>query len=90
MRSREVTFLGEPWRIPEGPLSLASLTGAPIVPVFTRRLGFLEYQAINCPPIYIPRKPTEEQLVEAAQTLTGHLEQFVRTHPTHWFRFQEE
>src|SRR5690606_19741428 len=39
MRTREVTFCGAPWRIPEGPFSLASLTGAPIVTSFTRRLG---------------------------------------------------
>src|SRR5690606_39326217 len=37
MRSREVTFRGERWRAPEGPLTLAALSGAPILPVFTRR-----------------------------------------------------
>ena len=90
MRTRPVRFFGEPWRIPEGPLSLASLSGAPIVPVFTRRLGFLEYELINHPPIYLPRRPTSEQLDQAAQAMADALESFVRAHPTHWFRFREE
>lgn len=90
MRTRPVTFLGEPWCVPEGPLSLASLSGAPIVPVFTRRLGFLEYELINHPPIYLPRRPTPGELDSAAQALADALESFVRAHPTHWFRFRSE
>ena len=90
MRTREVSFLGEPWRIAEGPLNLAALSGAPIVPVFARRLGFLEYQFINHPPIHLPRHPTQAQLDEAAQALAAALEGFVRTYPTHWFRFSED
>ncbi len=89
MRTREVTFLGEPFRVPEGPLQLAALTGAPIVPVFSRRLGFLEYQTINTPPIALPRRPSEEALQAAGQLLASRLEDFVRAYPTHWFRFHD-
>ena len=89
MRTRKVDFLGEPWRVPEGPLSLASLSGAPIVPVLTRRLGFLEYEVINHPPIYLPRRPSEAELDAAAGRLASSLESFVRAHPTHWFRFKD-
>jgi KDO2-lipid IV(A) lauroyltransferase len=69
-------------------LSLAALTGAPIVPVFTRRLGFLEYELINHPPIHLPRRPSPAELDAAAQSLAGALESFVRMHPTHWVRFR--
>ncbi len=40
MRTREVDFLGRRTAIPEGPLRLAQVSGAPIVPVFCARVGF--------------------------------------------------
>ena len=87
MRTREVTFLGKPWQVPQGPLNLAAVSGAPIIPVFTRRLGFLEYELINHQAIRISRRPSGTELDQAAQTLADALEQFVRRYPTHWFRF---
>lgn len=89
MRSRAVTFLGERARAPEGPLVLASLSGAPILPVFTHRLGFLEYEAVVTPPIDLPRRPTEAQRDAAAAEMMGAMERFVRAHPTQWFHFVE-
>jgi phosphatidylinositol dimannoside acyltransferase len=89
MRSRPVRFFGTEWRVAEGPLSLAALTGAPIVPVFTRRLGFLEYQCVIMPPISLSPKPSSAELDEAAQRLASALERFVRSYPTQWFRFSE-
>ena len=90
MRSRPVRFFGAQWRVAEGPLSLAALTGAPIVPVFTRRLGFLEYQCVIMPCITLPPKPTPADLDDAAGRLASALERFVRSYPTSWFRFEEE
>ncbi|AUX23187.1 hypothetical protein SOCEGT47_037070 [Sorangium cellulosum] len=90
MRSREVTFLGERWRAPEGPLALAALSGAPILPVFTRRLGFLEYEAVVAPPIRLSRRPTEAERDRAAAAMMGAMERFVRAHPTQWFHFTGE
>jgi lauroyl/myristoyl acyltransferase len=87
MRSRTVTFLGGPWRAPEGPLSLAALSGAPILPVFTRRLGFLEYEAVVSPPIWLSRRPTEGERDSAAAHMMGALERFLRANPTQWFHF---
>ena len=89
MRTRKVRFFGEPWEIPEGPLTLAALSGATIVPVLTRRIRFLEYQTINYPPITLPRRPSQAELDAAAQHLADALEDFVRKHPTHWFRFHD-
>ena len=87
MRSRPVTFLGEPARAPEGPLVLAALSGAPILPIFTHRLGFLEYEAVVSPPIDLPRRPTEAQRDAAAAEMMGAMERFLRAHPTQWFHF---
>lgn len=90
MRCREVTFLGTRWRAPEGPLTLAALSGAPILPVFTRRIGFLEYEAVVAPPIWLPRRPTEAERDRAAAEMMGAMERFVRAYPTQWFHFVDE
>ncbi len=90
MRTVPATFFGKPWRIPAGPIHLASLTGAYIVPCFTRRLGFLDYAPINFPPFTVPRRATPEDYAEAAQKLANSLEKFVRQHPTQWIRFHED
>ena len=87
MRTRAVQLLGQPWHLAEGPFRLAQLTGAPIVPVFVRRLGFLDYQTISGSPIHVPRRLNETQLDAAAQGLTDELERFVRAYPTQWLRF---
>lgn len=87
MRTREVTMLGAPWSLPEGPLQLAALSGAPIVPVLTRRLGFMEYEVQSFPEITLARRASEADKQAAAQHLATILERFVREHPTQWFPF---
>jgi len=88
MRGREVTLFGEPFVVPEGPLSLAALSGAPIVPVFTRRLGYMRYEVRSCPPISLPRRPSEEELSLAAKRIASAMESFLRENPTQWFHFE--
>lgn len=85
MRTREVTMFGAPWSLPEGPLQLSALSGAPIVPVLTRRLGFMEYEVWSFPEIRLARRASESDKQAAAQQLATHLERFVREHPTQWF-----
>jgi KDO2-lipid IV(A) lauroyltransferase len=87
MRTREVMFLGARSPMPEGPLSLSALSGAPILPMFTRRLGFMEYEVAVSPPIRLPRRPSDEELDRAAQTMSDAMEAFVKAHPTQWFHF---
>jgi phosphatidylinositol dimannoside acyltransferase len=87
MRSRTVRFFGEPWQVPEGPLTLAAVSGAPILPVFTRRLGFMEYEAVVAPPIRLPRRPSSAEMHGAAEQLMGAMADFVRENPTQWFHF---
>jgi KDO2-lipid IV(A) lauroyltransferase len=87
MRSRRVSFLGAPWQAPEGPITLAALSGAPILPIFMHRLGFLHYEAVVSPPIWLPRRPTEAERSAAAAQMVGAMERFLRAHPTQWFHF---
>lgn len=88
MRGHAVDLFGEPWLIPEGPLTLASVSGAPIVPVFSRRLRFMEYEVVLGQAIEVPRRPSPAQLDAAARALSGALERFVRANPTQWFHFE--
>ena len=88
MRGRTVDLFGEPWAIPEGPLQLSALSGAPIVPSFTRRLGYLAYDILSLPPIRVARRPDEAELDRAAQALANAMADFVRENPTQWFHFE--
>jgi KDO2-lipid IV(A) lauroyltransferase len=88
MRNRRATLFGLPWLVPEGPLLLSALSGAPIVPTFTRRLRYMEYEVRTTKPIHLPRKPTAEQLDGAAQRVMNDMETFVRDNPTQWFHFE--
>jgi lauroyl/myristoyl acyltransferase len=87
MRSRAVTFLDAPGAIPEGPLRLAAATGAPILPIFSARTGYRTYLVDVRPPLFLPRRPSEAQLDDSAQTLANELGRFLRAHPTQWFDF---
>jgi lauroyl/myristoyl acyltransferase len=88
-RAREVTLFGLPARIPEGPLRLASLTGAPIVPIFAARTGHRRYAVSLEPPVRVSRSAGDGELDAAAQTLASSLERFVRVRPTQWFHFRD-
>ncbi len=89
-RSRIAHLPGGTWRIPEGPLTLAAVSGAPILPIFTRRLGFMQYEAEVAEPIRIARKSKDAELDLAAQAMANAMHDFIRKHPTQWFHFVEE
>jgi phosphatidylinositol dimannoside acyltransferase len=90
IRTRAVTLFGERGAIPEGPLRLAALTGASIVPVFVARTGHHRYEIVASAPIRLERTASEGELDAAAQELAARLEAFVRAHPTQWFHFRGE
>jgi phosphatidylinositol dimannoside acyltransferase len=87
MRARVTSLFGDPWHVPEGPLALAAASGAPILPVFTRRIGFMEYEALVAPAIRLPRRASASQLDGAARQLTAAMETFIHDNPTQWFHF---
>lgn len=87
MKSHPTTLFGAPWRVPLGPFQLAQLTGVPIVPIFTARIGFLEHLIHVDPWIELPRRATPEELDAAIQTAVRAMETFIARFPTQWFHF---
>ncbi len=74
VRARSVTMFGESARVPEGPLRLAALTGAPVVPVFSSRRGHRRYEVRRMGrPIRLPRSASEAELDAAAQEVADAL-----------------
>lgn len=86
-RVRYGRLFGERWPVPEGMLRLAAASGAPILPVMTRRTGYLAYEAEVSPPIRLPRRPTEAELDAAAQAVLDAFAAFLRVNATQWFHF---
>lgn len=88
MRGRKVELFGSPFEVPEGPLRLAAVSGAPLLPVFTRRLAYMEYEVEIGEAIRLPRRPAEADLDAAARKVMSEMEVFVRNNPTQWFHFE--
>lgn len=87
MRTRDVDLLGQPTEMPEGPLRLAQVSGAPILPVFCARTGYRKYVVELYESRLVPRHATEAELDGVAQYLADCLADFLRSHPTQWFHF---
>jgi KDO2-lipid IV(A) lauroyltransferase len=88
MRTRAVELFGQPGRIPDGPLRLAQLTGAPIVALFSQRLGFRRYRVQAEAPLEVPRRASEAELDRIAQRLADAMSAFLSAHPTQWLQFE--
>lgn len=87
LRARAAKMFGESARLPEGPLRLSALTGAPVVPLFTARTGHRQYKIVAYPAIRIGRRADEVAFDLAAQQIADALQDFIRSHPTQWFHF---
>ncbi len=90
VRCRRVALFGEVVPMPEGPLRLAAVTGAPVVPVFAARVGHRRYEVVAFAPVTVPRKADDAALDEAAQKLADAVSSFARAHPTDWFHFRRD
>jgi KDO2-lipid IV(A) lauroyltransferase len=73
--------------IPEGPLRLAAVSGAPVLPLFCARAGYRKYIIDVRRPIFLPRRPVEAELAAASQVLADEMSLFLQAHPTQWFNF---
>jgi len=87
IRTEPVRLLGAPGEIPLGPLRLAQLSGAPLVPIFCSRVGYRNYRLEASPPIFLTRRASREEINEAAQKVADAVTAFLRVHPTQWFHF---
>ncbi len=83
-RSITASLFQKPFELPQGPFSLAAVLQVPLIPIFTRRVGFLRVAILACEPILLPRRPSEDTLSAAALRVSGQLEAWVRAHPTEW------
>jgi KDO2-lipid IV(A) lauroyltransferase len=86
-RSLLTTLFGREFPVPEGPFRIAKLTGAPILPVFNARTGFMRYTVQAYSPRYLPANSDREALTAAAQYAVDCLQDFVHQHPRQWFHF---
>jgi lauroyl/myristoyl acyltransferase len=89
MASRSVRLFERPGAIPEGPLRLSQLTGAPIVPVFSTRTGHRRYDVHVDEPVFVDRRAAPGAIDAAAQRVADALSRFVSAHPTQWFSFHD-
>lgn len=87
-RMLTVELLGKPYNIPEGPLRIAQLSGAPLLPSFSARLGFNAYHARSYPPLTLRRRATPEDVARTAQVIADAMGDFLRRFPTQWFHFE--
>ncbi|AKV02423.1 Lipid A biosynthesis lauroyl acyltransferase [Labilithrix luteola] len=87
MRTRSVELLGRAGEVPEGPLRLAQLSGAPILPVFCARTGYRQYVIQAFAPRKLERRADDADLDQAAQYLATCMTTFLRAYPTQWFKF---
>jgi len=84
---REYTapFFGRNVRFPAGPLHIAAITGAPIVPFAAVREGE-RYSVVLSPPIDVP-EPSPDGFEIAGNALAASFEAYVRGHPDQWYNF---
>jgi KDO2-lipid IV(A) lauroyltransferase len=87
MRTRKVRLFDQPSEIPEGPLRLAQVSGAPIMPMFCARLGHRRYLLELFESRSVARDATERELDTVAQYMADCMGAFLRRHPTQWFNF---
>ncbi len=86
----DVPFFGSQTKFPLGPFLLAYVSGAPIMPGFVVRHGWLRYRVIAGQPIYLQHTDNRDDdlragLVQAARSL----EDTVRAYPDQWLNFFE-
>ena len=83
--ARLVPFFGAPASFPSGPFILARAAGAPLIPVFTPRLGTRHY-AIRVGDRF--SVPQETRALDRVMAEVVHFfEDTVRAFPTQWFQF---
>jgi lauroyl/myristoyl acyltransferase len=83
-----VTFLGRQAWFLRTPIVMASLTGAPLVPCFIRRIGGGRFAALPGRPVVVRQDvPRDVGIQDAAQDIADQLADQVRAHPECWYHF---
>jgi hypothetical protein len=58
-----------------------------VIPVFARRNGYFQYSIDVCPPIWVSRRASRDDLRAGAALALADLERFLEKNPTQWFHF---
>ena len=83
-------FFGAQTPFPMGPFLLSYVSGAPIMPGFVVREGWLRYRVITGKPIYLPHTGNRDRDLEAGlEQAVRLLEDAVREYPDQWLNFYE-
>ena len=90
--TREVPFFSQPTSFPVGPFLLSQVSGAPVLPVFVIRQGWLRYRVLMADPI--PAAPSrvtfgddDASLYAAMCQAVGFLEKTLTTHYDQWMNY---
>ena len=86
--ARPVPFFGAPALFQSGPLRLARLANAPVLPAFVVRLGPRRYRVVLGTERSISRGATPEEIDATLAAIVAEFEALVRAHPDQWFQFQ--
>lgn len=88
-RGLTTQFFGETTRMPSGPVGLAALTGAAVMPVGQYYQSGAGHKIVVHPPIEIPQLDSREATTQAAAALLARkLEEVIRVDPPQWHLFQ--
>lgn len=85
----KVTFFGYPASIPQGPVRIARETGAPIVPLFARRVGNRQTLIMHQPFVVEKTRDMEADFKAALAKLVDSLERGIGGAPEQWVMFQK-
>lgn len=81
--SIDTTFLGRTYHFPNGPLVLAKMTGAALIPGFVVKDGE-SYYAVAETPLFIE---DDKDIKQCAQKITSIFEQYIKQYPDQWYNF---
>jgi lauroyl/myristoyl acyltransferase len=87
----KAAFFGRPVFLPSGPHTLALVSGAPILTMFTFRLGRGKYRFQILPPRYVKaasREKRNDAIRESAQIYASNLQEAVKQYPCQWHVFE--
>lgn len=84
-RSQPVRFFGREIRMPAGPLHIAALTEAPLVPVVTVREN--DRYVVRISPAIEVTDPSPKAIAAAGQALATEFEALIRRYPDQWYNF---
>jgi len=88
----DVPFFSQPTSFPLGPFLLSQVSGAPVLPVFVIRRGWLRYQVlmgdlIPAAPSQVKRSDRDADMYEAMCQAVMFLEKTLTTHYDQWMNF---